>query len=186
MTSSEPAGRSPRPGPRTWRAAVVLFLTVLLGGLGLSGAQALWSQTGNVTAQVSTGRWVDYTRPGFSLPLTVSVDPAERVPWSPGRRSIRLSWSSATELDPAAHRVTYQVEAKEIGKLRMRGDALPYQGAAPEVTFQTTTPLLGFPPEHLRITVTPCVDGVRGTPTVKDLWLDSAGNTWLVDVPPSG
>lgn len=169
-----------RPDHRTLRAAFILFLTVFLGGLGLTGANALWAQSGAVTAQVSTGKWVDYSRSGFSMPVTMSVDDAKVQPWI--RRSIRLSWTNAAGLNPATHKVTYRVKAEEIQKLKVTGQTLPYEGSAAEVTLETTTPVLAQPPEYLRITVTPYVNGVAGTPTVKDLWLDSSGKTWLSDV----
>ncbi|WP_313816474.1 hypothetical protein [Citricoccus sp.] len=51
------AERRGGPSRRTWRTAVAVFLTVFLGGLSLSGAAALWSQSGTVTARVSTGSW---------------------------------------------------------------------------------------------------------------------------------
>lgn len=180
MTTIEASSRATRPGLKTWRAAIVVFLTVLLGGLGLTAANALWSQSGSVTTQVSTGEWVDYSRPGFSMPVTMAVDDAEVLPWV--RRSIRLSWTHEAELDAGAQNVTYRVEATEIDKLKVHGRSLPYQGSATEVTIQTTTPVWPAPPEKLRITVTPYVNGVAGAPTVKDLWLDRDRNTWLTDV----
>lgn len=182
MTTTHVAAGSARPGHRTWRAALILFLTILLGGLGLTGANALWAQSGAVTAQVSTGKWIDYSRSGFSMPLTVSVDDAKDVPWYPFRRSIRLSWTTAETLDPGSQKVTYRVHATKIDALEVRGSALPYQGSASAVTFETTTPLSGWPAESLEISVTPVVNGVVGTSTVKVLWLDNKGRTWLTDV----
>lgn len=180
MITAHAAAGSARPGHRTWRAALILFLTILLGGLGLTGANALWAQSGAVTAQVSTGKWVDYSRSGFSMPLTIAVDDAKDVPWYPTRRSIRLSWTTAAQLDPGTQKITYRVDARKISALEVRGSALPYQGSAAAVTFETTRPY--FRTETLEITVTPFVNGVTGTPTVKVLWLDSSGKTWLSDV----
>jgi hypothetical protein len=42
---------------RTWRIAIAVFLSVLLGGLGVASAAALWSVSGTVSAQVTTGLW---------------------------------------------------------------------------------------------------------------------------------
>ncbi|MEW1979583.1 hypothetical protein AB0333_01465 [Citricoccus sp. NPDC079358] len=42
---------------RMWRVAVAVFLTVFLGGLGVAGAAALWSLSGTVSSQVTTGTW---------------------------------------------------------------------------------------------------------------------------------
>lgn len=178
MNNPDVAGRA--VGPRTWRAAVVLFLTVLLAGAGLTGASALWAQSGAVTAQVTTGTWVDYSRSGFTMPLKLAVKDAK---WSGiGTRSIQMSWTNEAEVNAGTQKITYSVEATENSALRLHGRALPYRGSAAAVTFETTTPVWPFSAQSLKITVTPYVDGVAGTPTIKNLWLDRDGETWLTDV----
>ncbi|WMY78005.1 hypothetical protein [Citricoccus sp. I39-566] len=77
---------------RTWRAAVVLFLVVFLGGLGLTSAGALWSQQGTVQATVSTGRWTDKPQPGWSWSpeVTTSVKKVH------GRQYLHFDWEAPT------------------------------------------------------------------------------------------
>lgn len=178
MSASETVGRSAGPGPRTWRAAVVLFLTVFAVGLGLSGASAVWTQSGAVTAQVTTGKWVDYSRSGFSMPLAASVT---RTDCSLVHCWTQLSWKNDAKLNSGTDKVTYRLEATENDRLRVIGPNRPIEGSAPETTLWTSRPLPGFRAESLRVTITPYVNGVAGTPTVKDLWIDRTGSTWLAD-----
>lgn len=177
---SAPATPTPRPGRRIWRAAVVVFLTVFLGGLGVSGAAALWSHSGTVAATVTTGTWVDYTRPGFDMPLTVTA-----TDYDPGiRRGVRLSYAHRAVDLPADARVTYQVTAREVHRLKVR-KGLPYEGPSTTVHFETSIPTLLTGTEHVEITVTPIVTSpagpVAGTPTVKYVSVDIRGNVAVGD-----
>ncbi|WP_422115703.1 hypothetical protein [Brachybacterium sp. UNK5269] len=176
MSVSETAGHSAGPGPRTWRAAVVLFLTVFVVGLGLSGASAVWTQSGAVTAQVTTGKWVDYSRSGFSMPLVASTSRADCNPFF---CSTRLSWTNDAKLNSGTDKVTYRVEATQIDRMRVIEPGRPNQSSASEMTLTTSRPYGRA--ESVRITITPYVNGVAGTPTVKELWLDRNGGTWLTD-----
>jgi hypothetical protein len=74
MTSTDTTTKT-RRGRRTWRTAVVVFLTVFLGGLGLAGAAALWSQSGAVSATVTTGTWGPDGEGGSGTPATDGTQP---------------------------------------------------------------------------------------------------------------
>lgn len=87
------AGHRPRGVPRrTWRAAVVLFLVVFLGGLGVTGASALWSGHGTVQAKVTTGTWTDTLQPGWTWNPAVQVKDSNRGP----HHRVVLGWTPPT------------------------------------------------------------------------------------------
>ncbi|MEV4901938.1 hypothetical protein AB0K08_11410 [Citricoccus sp. NPDC055426] len=113
MSAGHSTGRVSR---RSWRAAVVLFLVVFLGGLGVVSANALWSQQGSVQATVTTGTW----GPDPSPTPTPTPQPTEPVtppaPWDwgltllegdkvKGEGVVILAWTP-----PAEGRVTVTVD----------------------------------------------------------------------------
>lgn len=175
--------RSTKLSPRTWRAAVVVFLSVLLGGLGLSGAAALWSQQSTATVSVGTGTWTDYSQPGFSLPLTM----ATRLTNTSGisQRTHEITWAPAGTPNLQGLNVTYRVQATETGSLRLRSPSTPllYEGPNRVTSLTTTRPTWLLPPESIRVTITPIVNGVAGAPTVKNLWLTWDDQSYFEDVP---
>lgn len=60
-----------------WRTFLTVFLLVFLGGLGVSGAAALWSMQTNVTAQVATGTWGAQPEPSPTPSPTSTASPSE-------------------------------------------------------------------------------------------------------------
>ncbi|MDI3329717.1 MAG: hypothetical protein QJR09_03135 [Micrococcus sp.] len=77
-----------------WRTFLTVFLVVFLGGLGVSGAAALWSVQATLTAAVPTGTW--------AAPPSEAPEPGR--PWTPCLRAtvldknnsvlIRLEWTA--------------------------------------------------------------------------------------------
>lgn len=85
MSADHRTGRLSRD---TWRAAVVLFLVVVLGGIGVVSANALWSQQGTVQATVTTGTWGPTggnTPPVTDGTVPVGLDPRLQFAESSGR-----------------------------------------------------------------------------------------------------
>lgn len=162
-----------------WRLFLSVFLVVFLGGVGVSGAAALWSQNGLIKAQITTGTWIDYSRKDFPMPLTGFSSDARFS--GLGEHRIGVSWKNATASDPTTPQVAYQVDALG-GDLRVRNRSLPQRVSATSVSFITTTPILWSDPEHIDIRITPYVNDVPGTPTTQRIWLDSRGSTWVTKV----
>ena len=148
------------------RTFLVVFLTVLLGGLGVSGAAALWSQSGAVKTTVTTGSWVDYTRPGWSLPITVN---AQRMDYSVllGRYDFRFTWSpekAPDTTDPVEYVVT--LESTDNGKVI---SSVPVTVKSSSRTVDLSVQRIWFREADFRLSITPVIKGVAGTPTVKTL-----------------
>jgi hypothetical protein len=59
-----------------WRMFLTVFLVVFMGGLGVTGASALWSLETNVAATVRTGTWVRET--GWTWKTEITVVRVER------------------------------------------------------------------------------------------------------------
>lgn len=148
------------------RTFLVVFLTVLLGGLGVSGAAALWSQSGAVKTTVTTGAWVDYTRPGWSLPMTVN---AQRTDYSvlQGRYDFRFTWSpekAPDTTDPVEYVV--MLESTDNGRVI---SSVPVTVKGSSRTVDLTVQRIWFRDADFRLTITPVIKGVAGTPTVRTL-----------------
>lgn len=148
------------------RTFLVVFLTVLLGGLGVSGAAALWSQSGAVKTTVATGSWVDYTRPGWSLPMTVN---AQRTDYSvlAGRYDFRFTWSpekAPDTTDPVEYVI--MLESTDNGKVN---SSVPVTVKGTTRSVDLTVERRLFRGADFRLTITPVIKGVAGTPTVKSL-----------------
>jgi hypothetical protein len=146
----------------TWRAAVIVFLTVLLTGTGLTGAAALWSVQGTATARVETGYWVERN---FDLSISMTA-----TPWSGGNtgrlRGVELNWAPApAKKPPQGVEVTYKVVGTGLGTTRIEW-GLPYEGTASTRRIQITSPLIFS--ERFEITVTPFIDGVPGEPFTRE------------------
>jgi hypothetical protein len=166
-----------------WRIFLTAFLVVFLGGMGVSGAAALWSQSGVIKARVTTGTWIDYSRPNYSMPLKVEV--VERSPLVPLRivRRVQMSWELQEKADTIPSKITYVVDAKRIDDLRIVDNSLPQTVTGTSVSFVTTTPVWPLPSESIEILITPYVNNVAGTPTRKILTIDNGGWTSLKDPP---
>lgn len=170
MTERTGRRREPQRRLRLW--AVSVFLIMFLSATGFSGAAALWSQQATATATVTTGMWIDYTRPGFSMPLNVQ---ATRQPSGDSLlryRGVALSWQPAAAL-PAGVTVTYHVTGAGISGPNWIENGLPYTGAGTGRDIRVSRPFGG--PETWQITVTPLVNGVSGTPTTVKFTIDRSG-----------
>lgn len=139
----------------TWRAAIIVFLSVLLGGSGIT-AVALWQQQRNVSIPVATGFW-------GGLPVDVQV---ERM------NSMLLRYRIAVTNKPGraqdAHiPVTYRIDLKPLnhtGSVDTRDLPLVTEGTA-WIDFSREP----FSAPRFRLTVTPIVDGTALAPTTKTL-----------------
>jgi hypothetical protein len=149
---------------RNLRTFLVVFLTVLCAGVGLSGAAAVWSQNATLTTTVATGTWVDYTRPGWSMPLTTS---AALTDYNGGRYTFRFSWAPVDPPDTSGT-VEYRVnlEAMDHGRvLSTTPVTVPDRTRNVSLSVQRTL----FRDADFRLTITPVINGVAGQPTVKIL-----------------
>jgi hypothetical protein len=165
---------------RTWRAAVIVFLTVLLTGTTLTGAAALWSVQGTATARVETGYWVERN---FDLGLSVTA-----TRWRDGDtsrlRGVTLTWTPApNNKPPQGVEVTYKVEGKGLGKglgalnPTKIESGLPYEGTPP-LQIQITRPSFLQIPEWFEITITPYIDGIAGKPSTHEFRYDYGGTIY--------
>lgn len=152
-------------GPRRHlRLFLSVFLIVFLGGLGTSGAAALWSQSATVETTVQTGTWgVDRTRPGWPMPLNFQVNQTASgtknrtliVSWSPQKTedvqlNARYEW--AHEGPPRHHNYVLLVRSSTSREFRVSQQT---GGSAPPQ----------FANHEFRVTVTPSVNGVNAKPT---------------------
>ncbi|MGM7668605.1 SipW-dependent-type signal peptide-containing protein [Microbacterium sp. A93] len=127
---------------RTWRAAVVLFLVVFLGGMGLTGANAWWSQQGSVQTTVTTGTWGPDPSPIPTPAPTPTPEPTEPTtppaPWDwgltlsegdkvKGEGVVILAWTP-----PTAGRVVVEVDgAARVEMLKGKDQAEVTLGRGP-------------------------------------------------------
>lgn len=65
----------PVTGSRTWRAALVVFVSVLVTGLALGSASALWSQQVEATTGVRIGTWATPTPTPTPAPSPTPTGP---------------------------------------------------------------------------------------------------------------
>lgn len=154
---------------RTWHAAIIVFLTVLLGGTGVCGAHALWSKQSIVTTAVQTGTWIDYTRPGWTWEPQVS---AEQVRIRPLNQDVRFTWTAP---DSASGEVKYHVNLDDPFFGWVIGD----ESKTVTVDFaeyRTTRPLFS---QSYDLTVTAYVNGVPSTPAKRTYTVYSNGDITL-------
>jgi hypothetical protein len=153
---------------RTWRTALIVFLVVLLGGSGVSGAYALWSKQSNVTATVKTGTWVDYTRRDWTWEPQVS---AERIRVG-GTQDVRFTWT-----DPAdtTGEVKYHVTLDGPFLGWVIGDESKTV-TANFVEYRTTRPLIS---QSYDLTITAYVNGVPSTPVKRTYTVYGNGSITL-------
>lgn len=153
---------------RTRRAAVVLFLVVFLGGLGLSGASAVWSQQGAVQATVTTGSWSDVPQKDWDHPLNVlasltGVDEQDNV-------TVRIGWSPAKPApNDESTRYTIDAEPLDGGRVHTR---LPADGGTAR-SQDLQLDMDGRHEREVRVTITPSLEGVRGEVTERTLTVRS-------------
>ncbi|MFC0249967.1 hypothetical protein ACFFIO_15775 [Citricoccus parietis] len=144
---------------RTWRTAVVLFLVVFLGGLGLTGASALWSQQGTVQATVSTGSWCSTPEEKWELPMRIY---AADFGWD-GSAWVRTAWKpeNGRSFDPCVtFKATLEPMKSEDGRVisRRTVDA----GQDPQASYWVATGQDNT--ATFRLTVTPYMNNVAGKP----------------------
>ena len=153
---------------RTWRAAVVLFLVVFLGGLGLTGASALWSQQGAVQTTVTTGSWSDVPQEGWGHPLNVYAR-LNGVDWH-GNVGVRISWSPATA-SPSDAKTRYTIDVRPLD-----GGQVLTPLPADVGTARSKDLWLGMgdrSERNFKVTITPSLEGVTGEVTVRTLTVRS-------------
>lgn len=153
--------------PRSWRAAVVVFLVVFLGGMGLTGASALWSQQSTAAARVATGHW-KATTPGWTVPQQVGIASADYDVLRNTHTAV-LTWTPTSAGDRIVPGLTYKVTVvntdgdgtvRSVGSIVTSGD----QRSVSMVISRNWMAIADF-----RVTITPVYDGVEGQPTVRNV-----------------
>ncbi|MCC2594703.1 hypothetical protein LKO27_14970 [Tessaracoccus sp. OS52] len=164
-------------GPRTWRAAVIVFLAVFIGGLMVSGAAALWSQQTTANLTLTTGTWQDPT-PVADVPLDVQ---AVQISFQPGFQEFKLSWLPTRETDRQRN-LAYTLSVVQTGgsgRVREVG-AVVLEGTRHTATVRVDVNNQNPYSATFAITITPTVDGVAvpGTTRVLTISRNSASYTF--------
>lgn len=155
------------PSPRLF---LTVFLVVFLGGLGVPGAQALWSQSATTVATVQTGTWISE---GWAMPMDVQVT---QVASGTNSRKFSFSWSPKNPEDahpdttylPAASALTVP-DSLSTSSMAGRHEA--------GITLGRGSQWNG---NQLRFTLTPVRNGVRAKPTVVTITLNGSSAYTLV------
>lgn len=155
------------------RLFLAVFLVVFLSGLGVSGAWALWSQSATTVATVKTDTWVDYTRPGFSLPLTVEA----HTSGGSGGWDLVAQWSR--DIQDGA-RVTYRGSLEYIRPGGGPGSSTSINGSGQSATVSTNAPPGGSQSDY-KLTLTPIVNRVEGKTIEKRLTIQNNGTVRVTD-----
>ncbi|MEW1982396.1 hypothetical protein AB0333_15930 [Citricoccus sp. NPDC079358] len=151
---------------RTWRAAVIVFLTVLLAGTGLTGAAALWSVQGTVSTQVRAGTWNDPLRPGWTWTPKITATKREG---GNAHHDIVFDWQPPTQ---AGSTVTYTTTLTRLGTGRIQEGPLAVDGDASAIRYTVHHQFL---PDTFTFTVTATVDGVPSATVTRAVSIDKAG-----------
>lgn len=151
---------------RTWRVALIVFLTVLLGGTGLSGAAALWSKQATVTGPVATGTWSQALQPGWVWNPTITATSTES---SSAHRDILVDWQPPAQTGTS---VRYTMTLTPRGQGRIQEGPLAVAGDASAARY---TVHHNFLPDTFVLTVTATVDGVTSAPVTRHVHLDKTG-----------
>lgn len=149
---------------RDLRVGVVVFLAVFLGGLGLAGASALWSQQSTVTATVTTGVWggSGCTAPGGPLGVTIT-----QLKDAAGQRTFRVSWNQ-----PAGN--PYQVSIAVTGG---SGLVVSPVGSVSSTTgsVEVVVKVIGNHTATFSVSIAAVAGGVAGQPTTTKLTVTHGG-----------
>ena len=147
-------------GPRTWRVAIVVFLAVFLGGMGLTSASALWSQETTTTTGVAVGHWETAGCAAGTGPLDVRVTETSN---SPGNWSFDVEWPSEKD-------VAYTVTVTKVGSVGEIIGSITQRttNGKSNVAFKVTE---NNEPATFVIRVTPDSGPWKGAPTTRTLVL---------------
>ncbi|GAA1672306.1 hypothetical protein GCM10010977_17580 [Citricoccus zhacaiensis] len=149
---------------RTWRASVAVFLVVFLGGLGVSGASALWSQQASAKTTVATGTWV---KEGWSMPLNVDAHLQDfDTLLVVAEYDFRFTWNPR-QAEYAQLPLRYEIALTPVRNGRVMTN-VPSSVNGDQRDISVTVLRQGLKAEF-KLTITPVLDGVRGTPTTKTL-----------------
>jgi hypothetical protein len=151
---------------RTWRTAVIVFLVVLLGGSGVSGAYALWSKQATVTATVSTGTWSEPLRPGWTWTPKITATKHEG---GNAHHDIVFDWQPPAQ---AGSSVTYTTTLTPRGQGRVHDGPVAVDGDASAIRYTVHHNSL---PDTFVFTITATVDGVTSAPVTRNVYIDKAG-----------
>lgn len=132
----------PQISPVTVRAAIIVYLVIVIAGLAVTGAHALWSQTGTLASGVTAGTWAPAPVTASSVTCT-STTAGNQV-------DVTLSWA-------ATDATSYTVAA-------------PGASPASATTVAATTVLRVPRPSWLgtevyNVSITPEAAGVKASPT---------------------
>lgn len=155
-------------GTRTWRAGVIVFLTVFLGGMGITGASALWSQQATASAGVATGHWKDTSQPGWSVPLDVTIASADYDVLRNTHTAV-LTWTPRNASDRLVPGITYLVTVVNTdgdGSVHSVGSVVA-SGDRRSVSMVISRGWLAV--ADFRMTITPVHGGVSGRPEVRNV-----------------
>jgi hypothetical protein len=158
-----------------WRMFLTVFLVIFMGGLGVTGASALWSLKTNVTATVQTGSWFSE---GFQWdPQLVFTD--RGLSFGRTRQLGRFTWTPPLD---AGTGVKYEVTFTPTSEVKPElKSSISNPLSTASLDFETTRPLLFFDPETFRVRVRAIVGTMKSAPACYTLTLystiDSRGET---------
>lgn len=155
-------------GPRTWRAAFIVFLAVFLGGMGVSGASALWSQQATTSAGLSTGHWKDTSTTGWSVPMTVELHDVSYELLT-RRHTATITWMPTEDSDRIVPELEYVVEVVNPGN-----DGTVHSVGQVVAAGDTRSVRIHVQRDFLRITdftvaITPVFNGASGAPEIRTM-----------------
>lgn len=150
------------------RMFMTMFLVVFLGGLGVSGAHALWSQTGKVQATIMTGTWTSGPQSDWSHPLSVTADLRDSD-WF-GNVVVKLAWSPDKASDTNG-RVRYKVNLEPADGGRVL-TTMP-QEVGTSRSMDVRLHMNGRLERNFTLTIIPTLDGVQGEVTTRTLTVRS-------------
>ena len=151
------------------RAPAVVLLTVLLMGVGVTGAAALWSQQARVSATVTTGIWVEPTPPpGWRWDPQVEVVPGGVVSGNP---AFTFTFSTVEGMEAAQ----YMFTVDKPGFVET-GPQVTVAGGETSAWFRFRK---GAANKPLTVTVTATVSGVESSPVTRTFTFSNDGSFTL-------
>jgi hypothetical protein len=142
-----------------WRVFLTVFLVVFLGGLGVSGASALWSLRTNVAATVQTGSWFSE---GFQWdPQLRYINRGTSGGLSGWYQDGTFDWVAPIGSESATYYVSFTPISSVAPELRT---SIPNPLSKASLQFQTTRPWGLANPEAFRVRFQAKVGNVRSAP----------------------
>lgn len=158
------------------RAPVIVLLVVLLGGLGIGGAAALWSQSSDVEVQVATGTWVEEPA---KVELQWGSATLRNENGSDHNIRLTLSWKPiAAAQKPVSYRLSLAEESNRYLDVKGGTGTIPASSdgaAATTLHFHRD----GTEELRLKLTIVPDVAGADSAATVWTIVLNADGTATM-------